>query len=130
MRHFGPAHTGGDLVTFVDDAGVVFAGDLVEEGAPPSFGDDCHPFGWPVCNAAMLEHISGDTTVVPGHGDIVDRAFVARQLAELETLAGMIRELRDADVAVEDAIAAGRGRWPFPEDCLVQAVERGYAARA
>ena len=57
MQHFGPAHTGGDLVTFVDDANAVFAGDLVEEGAPPSFGDDCHPFGWPVCNAAMLERI-------------------------------------------------------------------------
>jgi hypothetical protein len=45
-------------------------------------------------------------------------------------LADVIRELRDAGVAVDDAIAAGRGRWPFPEECLVNAVERGYARRA
>jgi glyoxylase-like metal-dependent hydrolase (beta-lactamase superfamily II) len=129
MQHFGPAHTGGDLVTFVDDAGAVFAGDLVEEGAPPAYGDDCHPFGWPVCNAAMLEQIPAGATVVPGHGDVVDRAFVERQLTELATVAAVIRELRDDGVEVDDAIAAGRGRWPFPEACLVHAVERGYASR-
>jgi glyoxylase-like metal-dependent hydrolase (beta-lactamase superfamily II) len=130
MQHFGPAHTGGDLVTFVDDARVVFAGDLVEEGAPPSFGDDCYPFGWPLCNAAMLEQITADATVVPGHGDVVDRAFVERQLGELVTVADLIRELRDTGVDANDAVTAGRGRWPFPEECLVHAVERGYAARA
>ena len=130
MQHFGPAHTGGDLVSFVDDAGVVFAGDLVEEGAPPSFGDDCHPFGWPVCNAAMLEQITSDTTVVPGHGDVVDRAFVEHQLGDLATLAALIRELRDTGVDAGDALAAGRGRWPFPEASLVHAVKRGYDTRA
>jgi glyoxylase-like metal-dependent hydrolase (beta-lactamase superfamily II) len=130
LRHFGPAHTGGDLVTFVDDARVVFAGDLVEESAPPSFGPDCHPLDWPVCNAAMLEHIAGDATVVPGHGDVVDRAFVARQLADLVTVADLMRELHDAGVDVNDVIAAGRGRWPFPEDCFADAVGPGYAARA
>jgi glyoxylase-like metal-dependent hydrolase (beta-lactamase superfamily II) len=128
MQHFGPAHTGGDLVTFVDDAGVVFAGDLVEEGAVPSFGGDCHPFGWPVCNAAMLEQIAPDATVVPGHGDIVDRAFVARQQVELAQVAELILELHDREVALGDALAAGFGRWPFPEDDLIEAVERGYAA--
>jgi glyoxylase-like metal-dependent hydrolase (beta-lactamase superfamily II) len=130
MRHFGPAHTAGDLVTFVDDGHVVFAGDLVEEGAPPSYGDDCHPFGWPVCNAAMLEQITAGATVVPGHGDVVDRAFVEHQLGELASVAALIHELRDTGVEVGDAVAAGRGRWPFPEAALVHAVERGYGARA
>jgi glyoxylase-like metal-dependent hydrolase (beta-lactamase superfamily II) len=128
MQHFGPAHTGGDLVMFVDDASVVFAGDLIEEGAPPSFGDDCHPFGWPVCNAAMLEQIEPDAIVVPGHGDVVDHDFAERQLADLAVLAELIREFRGAGVDVADAIDAGLGRWPFPEAALVHAVERGYAA--
>jgi glyoxylase-like metal-dependent hydrolase (beta-lactamase superfamily II) len=130
LRHFGPAHTGGDLVAFVDDAGAVFAGDLVEESAPPAYGDDCYPYDWPACNAAMLEQIAADATVVPGHGDVVDRAFVARQLADLTTVAELIRELREAGVEADDAIAAGRGRWPFPEPCLAHAVGRGYAAPA
>jgi glyoxylase-like metal-dependent hydrolase (beta-lactamase superfamily II) len=130
LQHFGPAHTGGDLVAFVDDAHVVFAGDLVEEGAPPSFGPDCHVLDWPVCNAAMLERISDAATVVPGHGDVVDRAFVARQLADLVTIADLIRELHDDGIGVDEVIAAGRGRWPFPEECFVEAVGPGYAARA
>ena len=108
----------------------MFAGDLVEEGAPPSFGSDCHPFGWPVCNARMLEQISSETTVVPGHGDVVDRDFVERQCADLAALAGLIRELRDSGVDRGDAIAAGRGRWPFPEASLVDVVDVGYATRA
>jgi glyoxylase-like metal-dependent hydrolase (beta-lactamase superfamily II) len=130
LQHFGPAHTGGDIVAFVDDAGTVFAGDLVEESAPPAYGDDCHPCDWPVCNAALLEHVPVGATVVPGHGDIVDRAFVARQLSELAAVAELIRELHDAGVTAADAIAAGHGRWPYPERCLVHAVARGYEALA
>jgi glyoxylase-like metal-dependent hydrolase (beta-lactamase superfamily II) len=130
LQHFGPAHTGGDLVIFADDAGVVFAGDLVEEGAPPAYGGDSYPHGWPVCNAAMLERIGGEATVVPGHGDIVDRAFVAAQLADLESFAALIRELHAEGVAPADAIAAGHGRWPFPETDIVEGVERGYATLA
>lgn len=130
LQHFGPAHTGGDLVAFVDDSAAVFAGDLVEESAPPAYGDDCYPSEWPVCNAAMLEQIAAGATVVPGHGDVVDRAFVERQLADLATVAELIRELHDAGVDVDDAITAGRGRWPFPEACLVHAVERGFGALA
>ena len=130
MQHFGPAHTGGDLVTFVDDVDVVFAGDLVEEGATPSYGLDCYPFGWPVCNAAMLDQIADGATVVPGHGDVVDRAFVERQRADLATVADLILELHDREVGAGDALSAGRGHWPFPEADLVGAVERGYAALA
>jgi glyoxylase-like metal-dependent hydrolase (beta-lactamase superfamily II) len=128
LQHFGPAHTGGDLVAFVDDARVVFAGDLVEEGAPPAYGEDCYPCDWPVCNAAILEHVAADATVVPGHGDIVDREFVATQCAELAAVAALIRELHDAGIEADDALAAGRGRWPIPEAALVHAVGRGYAA--
>ena len=130
LQHFGPAHTGGDLVVFVDDTRVVFAGDLVEESAPPSFGGDCHPLDWPLANAAMLGRTAVDATVVPGHGNVVDRAFVARQLDELNVVAELIRELYDDGIAASNIIAAGRGRWPFPEACLVDAVARGFAARA
>lgn len=128
LAHFGRAHTGGDLVAFADDAGAVFVGDLVEESAAPVYGDDSYPCDWPACNAALLGQIAPDATVVPGHGDVVDHAFVARQLADLTVVADLIRELRDGGVEVGAAIGAGRGRWPFPESRLVHAVERGYAA--
>jgi glyoxylase-like metal-dependent hydrolase (beta-lactamase superfamily II) len=127
LRHFGPAHTGGDLVAFSEDA--VFVGDLVEE-SPPAYGDDCHPFDWPTSNAKLLDQLDVDATVVPGHGDVVDRAFVARQLDDLTAVADVIREFHADGVPAPDALAAGRGRWPFAEAHLAAGVARGYAQLA
>ena len=126
LRHFGPAHTGGDLVAFADEGRVVFAGDLIEAGAPPAIGLDAFVFDWPVSNGALIEHIDARAMVVPGHGDVVDRAFAARQRDELAAVAALIRELFDAGVARADVLASGRGRWPFPEADLHDAVERGF----
>jgi glyoxylase-like metal-dependent hydrolase (beta-lactamase superfamily II) len=78
----GRGHTDGDLVVAVDD--VLFAGDLVEEGAPPAM-EDAFPLEWPDTLTAVLELVRGP--VVPGHGDVVDAAFVAAQRDELTTLA-------------------------------------------
>ena len=43
LVHPGPAHTDHDVFVHVPDAQVVFAGDLVEQGAPPSVGPDSAP---------------------------------------------------------------------------------------
>lgn len=81
LRHPGRGHTDHDLLVDVPDAGVVFAGDLVEQGAPPSVGPDAHPGDWP----RALDVLLGlkPTVVVPGHGEPVDAEFVRRQSAQL-----------------------------------------------
>ncbi len=86
LRHLGRGHTGADLVVAVDD--VVFAGDLVEEGAPPAM-EDAFPLEWPATLSAVLELVRGP--VVPGHGNVVDAAFVAGQRDELAALAEWLR---------------------------------------
>ncbi|GAB3348576.1 MBL fold metallo-hydrolase [Modestobacter lapidis] len=82
LTHPGRGHTDGDLVVAVDD--VLFAGDLVEEGAPPAM-EDAFPLEWPATLTAVLGQVRG--TVVPGHGDVVGAAFVAGQRDELALLA-------------------------------------------
>ncbi|MGH3490185.1 MAG: MBL fold metallo-hydrolase, partial [Actinopolymorphaceae bacterium] len=42
LVHPGRGHTEGDVVVRVPDADVVYAGDLVEESGPPSYGDDSY----------------------------------------------------------------------------------------
>src|SRR4030042_1829872 len=69
-------HTTNDIVVVVPDAGVLFAGDLIEESSPPYF-QDSYPLEWPDTVVALLEMAQGP--VVPGHGAVVDRAFVAAQ---------------------------------------------------
>jgi glyoxylase-like metal-dependent hydrolase (beta-lactamase superfamily II) len=119
LRHPGRGHTDSDLVVLLPDAGVLLAGDLVEEGAPPQFGDG-FPLDWPATMDAILELVGGP--VVPGHGAVVDRDFVAGQRAELARLAEVARaghaEGRPAEDIARDL--------PYFGDFAVQAVERAY----
>jgi glyoxylase-like metal-dependent hydrolase (beta-lactamase superfamily II) len=121
LRHFGHGHTAGDLVVLVPDADVVLAGDLVEQGGPPQFAD-AYPLDWPETLAALLSSIGPATTVVPGHGELVGRAFVDEQHRQSTTLAWLIRE-GDADGAPAKRVAA---QSPFDLDTSLVAVRRGY----
>jgi glyoxylase-like metal-dependent hydrolase (beta-lactamase superfamily II) len=120
LRYLGRGHTAGDLVVHVPDASVVVAGDLVEEGAPPSFADS-YPLDWPETLAGVLA--LQPSVVIPGHGAVVDAAFVDRQRAELSRLEWLIRD-GDRNLASAQEVAAGA---PFGPDAALVAVRRGYA---
>ncbi|CAN5913340.1 MBL fold metallo-hydrolase [soil metagenome] len=124
LLHPGRGHTGGDLVVRVADADVVLAGDLVEESAPPAIGGDAYPLDWPHSLDVVLGLLGADTVVVPGHGALVDRAFVERQRAALGLVVDTIRDLAERGVAIEDAL--GAAEWPWPPEVLDEAVRRGY----
>jgi glyoxylase-like metal-dependent hydrolase (beta-lactamase superfamily II) len=119
LHHPGRGHTDSDLVVLVPDAGLLLAGDLVEEGAPPQFGDG-FPLDWPATLDAVLELSTG--AVVPGHGAVVDAAFVREQRAELARIGDVARaghaEGRPAADAARDL--------PYFGQFAVQAVERAY----
>jgi glyoxylase-like metal-dependent hydrolase (beta-lactamase superfamily II) len=125
LRHLGRGHTDGDLVVLVPDAGVVVAGDLVEQGAPPDFAD-AYPLEWPETLAALLEAVPAGRTVVPGHGAPVDLDFVRAQHEQLTALAWLIRE-GHADGAALEAVAANA---PYDAATALVAVRRGYAELA
>ena len=125
LRHFGRGHTEGDLVAILSDVDVVLAGDLVEHGAPPGFGDS-YPLEWPEPVAALLHRTTPASIVIPGHGAPVDTAFVTAQHAELSALAWLIRD-GHADGADPEAVAA---KAPFGTAAALQAVHRGYAELA
>jgi glyoxylase-like metal-dependent hydrolase (beta-lactamase superfamily II) len=128
LRFLGRGHTDNDIVVLVPDADVLFAGDLLENGAPPSFGD-AFPLAWAVTGARLLELVSG--AVAPGHGEVADRRFAAQQVAELAVLADLCRESVDGHTGPEMVVR----RSPFPADTTRLALERvareidaGYSA--
>jgi glyoxylase-like metal-dependent hydrolase (beta-lactamase superfamily II) len=121
LRHFGRGHTGGDLAVLVPDADLTIAGDLVEESGPPSFSD-AYPLDWPDTLGGLLDRVGPAGIVVPGHGSVVDRAFVVAQHERLTELAWLIRD-GDADGAAAEKVAA---RSPFGLDASVVAVRRGF----
>jgi glyoxylase-like metal-dependent hydrolase (beta-lactamase superfamily II) len=117
LRYHGRAHTNADIVIHVPDAGVSFLGDLIEEGAPPNFGDS-YPMEWAVTLDVILPTLHA--TVVPGHGDIVDRQFVSAQRDEIAEVARLVGE-----VASGAERATSLAAMPYPETFGEDALRRG-----
>ncbi|WP_433547749.1 MBL fold metallo-hydrolase [Streptomyces sp. CA-294286] len=83
LANLGPAHSGHDLVALVPDpAGgpqIVFCGDLVEESGEPQAGPDAVAGRWPQALDRLLALGGESALYVPGHGAVVDAAFVRAQ---------------------------------------------------
>ncbi|WP_327694839.1 MBL fold metallo-hydrolase [Streptomyces sp. NBC_00459] len=99
LRTVGPGHTRNDLVVVVPGAGsgddaptVVFCGDLVEESGEPQAGPDAVPSRWPAALDRLLALGGEEALYVPGHGAVVDAAFVRAQRDALATRFGVSRE--------------------------------------
>jgi glyoxylase-like metal-dependent hydrolase (beta-lactamase superfamily II) len=123
----GRGHTSGDLVVRVPDVDVMLAGDLVEESAKPWIGLDSYVFDWPGTLDLVVAMATTETRIVPGHGIVVDRAFVDDQRDELVAIAETVRMLAGSGVPVDRAVA--EGTWPWESDeRIANAVTRGYEA--
>jgi glyoxylase-like metal-dependent hydrolase (beta-lactamase superfamily II) len=120
LRYLGRAHTDGDIVVLVTGTGVLFAGDVLENGAPPWFGDG-YPLDWPETASRLLELVTGP--VVPGHGDVADRSFVEDQLATFISIAELSRRVHRGELALEEAAAAG----PYGPAASREPIERALA---
>ena len=119
LSYHGRAHTDGDIVLVVPDANVMFAGDLLEEGAPPSFGDS-FPLEWPATVEQILPLASG--AVVPGHGAVGDRAFVKGQLAAFRRLVELSRAVHDGGLDMEAAVREELFGGPTPPTAFERAL--------
>lgn len=78
----GPAHTEGDLLVGVP--GVLFAGDVLEEGAEPQF-EDANPAGWIRVLRTLVAMGAQYPVMVPGHGRPVTPAFAAQMAKRMES---------------------------------------------
>ncbi|MFF7524747.1 MBL fold metallo-hydrolase [Streptomyces pseudovenezuelae] len=80
LANVGPGHTAHDLAVLVPGTPeVVFCGDLVEESGEPQAGPDAVPRHWPAALDRLLDLGGEDALYVPGHGAVVDAAFVRAQ---------------------------------------------------
>ncbi|MER5372162.1 MBL fold metallo-hydrolase [Streptomyces sp. NPDC002553] len=80
LANVGPGHTAHDLAVLVPGSPeAVFCGDLVEESGEPQAGPDAVPSQWPAALDRLLALGGADARYVPGHGAVVDAAFVRAQ---------------------------------------------------
>ncbi|THV31215.1 MBL fold metallo-hydrolase [Glycomyces paridis] len=117
LRQVGLAHSDNDMVVEVPDAGVLFAGDLLEEGAAPSY-TGAFPIEW----AQHVEYLLSwrPTIVVPGHGEPGDYWWARGQARDLAETARLCGEVAQGFVTEDEAVAHG----PFGPETTKAAIER------
>jgi len=130
IGHFGEGHTQGDLAILVPEARVLFAGDLVENGAPPQVDETTSLKNWPQVMEALLTLCKPDTIVVPGHGELVVPDFIAWQRAGLAAVYGQCEWLVTQGVAESDAYVHPELQWPWDEDWVRASIHHAYSELA
>jgi glyoxylase-like metal-dependent hydrolase (beta-lactamase superfamily II) len=119
LAHHGRGHTDGDISVHVADARVLFAGDLLENGAPPSFGDS-FPMDWPATVERLRPLATG--AVVPGHGKVGDRRFLDDQIAAFTELAALARDVHRGGLSIDEALAETHFGRQTPRDAFERAL--------
>jgi glyoxylase-like metal-dependent hydrolase (beta-lactamase superfamily II) len=108
LFYAGPAHSSSDVMMMVEPDGVLFAGDIVQNGRIPFMNsDDVSTTQW----LAVLEEVEklGPKFIVPGHGRTSTEAKQAiaftRDYIEYlrDTMAAAVRNWTDFDVAYRGA---------------------------
>ncbi len=118
LRFLGRGHTDHDIVAIPAGTDIVFAGDLIEGGDPPGFGDS-YPMDWPATDDALLALDAGQH--VPGHGSVLDRAQVATQADEIRAIVDLADRVYEGHLEFEQAITLA----PWPPDWAREAIARG-----
>jgi len=109
LRAMGRAHSKGDQVVTVPDAGVLFTGDLVEAGQfsifPwfPPYDVDVSGLRWIEVMRRLVA--TGPDVVVPGHGDISGAQVLADVRDYLELLRDETWVRRDSAMPMETIVA-------------------------
>jgi glyoxylase-like metal-dependent hydrolase (beta-lactamase superfamily II) len=122
LQYLGRGHTDNDIVVLVPDAAILCAGDLLENGAPPYFGDG-YPMDWPETAQRLLALTDDSTVVVPGHGAHSDRTFAAAQMVALREVAALASKVHAGGLALEEAVE----RAPWPTAAAREPLERALA---
>ena len=122
LEYLGRGHTDNDIVIRIPDADVLCAGDLLENGAAPSFGDG-FPIEWPETVESILARTGPGTVVVPGHGAHAGRSFVERSLEELREVKARAMLVHTGFMDLEAALVDG----PYPAPLMREPLARAVA---
>jgi glyoxylase-like metal-dependent hydrolase (beta-lactamase superfamily II) len=88
LRHIGRGHTDNDVFLHIPEENVIHTGDLLFNGTH-GFMDQAGGVlsqGWQRSVQAMLALANSETVVIPGHGEITNRAGLQRQYDYFEQM--------------------------------------------
>jgi glyoxylase-like metal-dependent hydrolase (beta-lactamase superfamily II) len=105
--HFPTAHTDGDAAIQFAGANVLFTGDLLFHSLFPFIDLDSggDVSGYIAAMEKLLSMANQDTVIVPGHGDITDRAGMSEDLAVLRDSRARVKALVDQGLTADEVVA-------------------------
>ena len=135
IRQVGRGHTKGDTIVWLPDDRILFAGDLVEEGATPYCGD-AYFTHWP----ATLDNLLAldPAQMVPGRGEAMKtpedcrraiegtRAFTSQLYACVKEGVAAGKSLNDVYIDAYRRLQPEFGHWVIFEHCMPFNVSRAY----
>jgi glyoxylase-like metal-dependent hydrolase (beta-lactamase superfamily II) len=135
LRYLGRGHTSGDIVVWLPDERICFAGDLVEAQAAPYMGD-AHVEDWSTATLDAVAALAADQ-LVGGRGPVVRGAEVDTAIADtrafLRTTFELTRDVRvaggsmkEAFARVHAALAPRYAGFPIFEHCMPFNVQRTW----
>jgi len=135
LRHLGRGHTSGDIVVWLPEERILFAGDLVEAQAAPYMGD-AHVADWSTTTLDGVAALDA-TQLVGGRGPVVRADDVATAIddtrAFLRTTLEGTRATRDAGASLKEAfeqvhaqLAPRYAVFPIFEHCMPFNVQRAW----
>jgi glyoxylase-like metal-dependent hydrolase (beta-lactamase superfamily II) len=135
LRYLGRGHTSGDLVVWLPDERICFAGDLVEAQAAPYMGD-AHVADWSTTTldgVAALEpaQLVGGRGPVVRDGDVATaiddtRAFLGTTLDGTRAVKAAGGSIKEAFESVHAKLAPRYAGFPIFEHCMPFNVQRTW----
>ena len=135
LRYLGRGHTSGDLVVWLPDERICFAGDLVEAEAAPYMGD-AHVADW---STTTLDNVAtlGADQLVGGRGPVVrgshvataiedTRAFLRTTLEGTDDVRNSGGTIKEAFEMVHAQLAPRYAGFPIFEHCMPFNVQRTW----
>ncbi|MBL8550571.1 MAG: MBL fold metallo-hydrolase [Hyphomonadaceae bacterium] len=134
LKHCGRGHTAGDIVAWLPQSGILFAGDLVEAQAALYTGDAFHK-DWAGGTLDQIKAI-GAHTLIGGRGAVArgadavnaaiaqTREFLTVMIEKIGAVHARGGDLKEAFAATHKALAPKFGAWPIFEHCLPFDVQR------
>jgi len=109
LIHFPGGHTDGDLVVFFRGSNVVHMGDMFFQGRFPfvdlESGGDVQR--WIDHLDSIIDMLADDTQIIPGHGDLADRAELIRKRDMMVETGNAVRAMMQDGMAVEQIVERG-----------------------
>ncbi len=135
LRHLGRGHTSGDIVIWLPEERILFAGDLVEAQAAPYMGD-AHIADWMTSTLDNVAALRADQ-LVGGRGPVVrgdavrravedTRAFLRTTLEGTRAVKQAGGTLKEAYESVHAELAPRYGEFPIFQHTMPFNVQRAW----